>query len=163
MTRLLVLVPLVVFAGCNDGRSPSAGTPTTAKTPAASDDMKLVTYDQLDAEIQSHKGSVLVVDVWSTGCPTCIKKMPGIAKIYDDLKGKGLVVLGLNTDEPEDTPKAKSIVAKNSVHFPMLQFKDTEDAEKKWDATYPLSPQPMVWVYKTASLKAMGVGVIICT
>jgi thiol-disulfide isomerase/thioredoxin len=157
MSRFLMLMALVGFlCGCTPDAPVAPKTTTQSNidvvsvtpTPTPSTaPFRLVTYTQLDQEIKAEKGQVVLVDVWSTGCPTCIKKMPSIVKIAEELKARGLVVLGVNTDEPEDTPKAQEILTKFKVSFRTLQFKDNEDEEKKWEAIYPLSPQPQVWIY----------------
>ena len=50
-------------------------TSTPAKEPAKIE-FTDVTYDGLDKVVASHKGSVVVIDVWATFCAPCMKKFP---------------------------------------------------------------------------------------
>ena len=142
--RLLPLVAIAALAGCSETAPPPIDKAVETKSTEA---FAPVTYAQLDAKIKEQKGKVLVVDVWSMSCTVCIKKFPGLVKLHDELKDQGLAVIALSTDDDEDLPKAKKFIAEKKATFPVYLFKDDEAAEKKWEVTYPLSPQPMVWIY----------------
>ena len=45
--------------------------------------------------LASVKGKVVVVDFWATWCGPCRVVMPGLSKMYEKYKDKGLVVMGL--------------------------------------------------------------------
>jgi thiol-disulfide isomerase/thioredoxin len=47
-------------------------------------------------------GQVVIVNFWGTFCPPCKKEIPDLSAAYDKYKDKGLVVLGVMTDEPSD-------------------------------------------------------------
>lgn len=49
------------------------------------------------------KGKVLVMDFWGTWCGWCVKAMPALEAVHKKYQGKGVVVLGLNT---ENSPSA---------------------------------------------------------
>lgn len=50
------------------------------------------------------KGNHVLVDFWASWCGPCRNEMPGLKKIYEKYKGKGLQVLGVAVwDKPEDT------------------------------------------------------------
>jgi thiol-disulfide isomerase/thioredoxin len=48
------------------------------------------------------KGKVLLVQFWTTWCPHCRNDQPAVDRVYSDLAGKGLVVLAVDVDEPEN-------------------------------------------------------------
>src|SRR5262249_26007272 len=51
---------------------------------------------------QSLQGKVVVVNFWATYCAPCKKEIPDFSKTYDKYKGKGVVFLGVLTDNPDD-------------------------------------------------------------
>src|ERR1700741_3858023 len=45
------------------------------------------------------RGKVVLVDFWTYGCYNCVNTLPYVTKLYDQYKGKGLVVVGIHTPE----------------------------------------------------------------
>ncbi|MGL4424202.1 MAG: TlpA disulfide reductase family protein [Gemmataceae bacterium] len=170
MRRVLlnIAVGTVGLLGCDSGKPPTRDGSSPAPAPPASVSpepamvssisLQPVTYSALEKTIESHKGKVVLVDVWSLGCPTCLKKFPSIVELTNELGPQGLVVLALNTDEPEDKTKVIDFLKSKNATTTNLIFKDTEDEEKKYDAKYPLSPQPILWVYDRAGKRVIDGG-----
>ncbi|MCE7973565.1 MAG: hypothetical protein DYG92_04455 [Leptolyngbya sp. PLA1] len=77
--------------------------PLAVGTPAP--DWTLPMPDGSKVSLSSHAGKVVVLDFWGTWCPFCLKAMPQIQKLHDAYKDKGVVVLGLNTEnDPSADP-----------------------------------------------------------
>ncbi len=53
-------------------------------------------------------GAVTLLNFWATWCGPCRVELPELEKLYDELGGKGLVVLAINMDGP---PSAEEGVA----------------------------------------------------
>ncbi len=51
-----------------------------------------------ELSISSLKGKVVFIDVWSSWCGPCREKIPGIKKVYQKYKNKGLEVIGISLD-----------------------------------------------------------------
>ncbi len=47
-------------------------------------------------------GKVVVVNFWATWCHPCQKEIPDLSKAYDKYKSKGLVMLGVMSDQPDN-------------------------------------------------------------
>ncbi len=55
--------------------------------------------DGNEINIASFKGkNVVLINFWGLRCGSCIDEMPHLNDMYDDLKDKGLVILGINAD-----------------------------------------------------------------
>ena len=84
-----VAVAAMNLTGCGGQRqadAPGARPATPAPTaPAAaavpSVEVRLVDHAGLLAEVERHRGKVVVLDCWSTSCPPCVKEFPGLVKL----------------------------------------------------------------------------------
>jgi len=82
-------VAAMILTGCGGQRqadAPGARPATPAPTaPAAaavpSVEVRLVDHAGLMAEVERHRGKVVVLDCWSTSCPPCVKEFPGLVKL----------------------------------------------------------------------------------
>jgi len=44
------------------------------------------------------RGKAVILNFWSTTCAPCVAEMPGLNTLYRELKGHGLVVIGVSLD-----------------------------------------------------------------
>ena len=52
-------------------------------------------------DLNSYRGSVVLVNFWATWCPPCLDEMPDLNRLYNEYKDEGLVVLTIS-DEPQE-------------------------------------------------------------
>ncbi len=64
--------------------------PLTQIAPTAGDPATLGTVRQ----------PLTVINFWATWCPPCVEEMPDLARVYADVKDRGVVVIGLAVDNP---------------------------------------------------------------
>lgn len=103
-TFLPVVCLIVVFAfgvaGCEQDRSattaPTDVTPTevtvdsddeglNAPDTAATVELTIASFDELQSSIAESKGKIIVVDYWSTSCPPCMTEFPGLVALHNEL------------------------------------------------------------------------------
>ena len=54
-------------------------------------------------KLSDFKGKVVVVNFWATWCKPCLNEIPDLSKVYSKYKDKGVVFLGVMTDNPDDS------------------------------------------------------------
>ena len=90
------------------------GVPIGEKAP----DFSAFTMDEKKVNLSDLKGKVVILDFWASWCGPCQVSMPGLEKIYQQIKDKGVVVLSLNTWDQK--PDFKEWMGKNAgtkYHF----------------------------------------------
>jgi thiol-disulfide isomerase/thioredoxin len=65
-------------------------------------DWQLNSPDGKVHSLAQYRGRVIVMDFWATWCGPCAKVMPRLQKLHEELAGKGVVVLGVNSWEKND-------------------------------------------------------------
>ncbi|CAD0007749.1 TlpA family protein disulfide reductase [Flavobacterium chungangense] len=63
-----------------------------------SQNVKLITIDQLNERIKTGKDSTYVVNFWATWCAPCIKELPHFEKLGAEYRSDKLVVLLISVD-----------------------------------------------------------------
>ncbi|MGV3618137.1 MAG: peroxiredoxin family protein [Fimbriimonas sp.] len=90
------------------------GIPAGIKAP----DFAAYTADGKKVSLSDFKGKVVILDFWAVWCGPCMASMPGLEKIYQQIKGKDVVVLSLNTwDDKGDFQKFVKENSGTTYHF----------------------------------------------
>ena len=76
---------------------------------------KIPTLDGKVLDTKQLQGRVIYVDFWASWCTTCRTSFPELSELNQELKGKGIFFLGINTDE--DVELAKEFLKKTPVSF----------------------------------------------
>jgi thiol-disulfide isomerase/thioredoxin len=74
------------------------------------------------------KGKPVLLDFWATWCEPCRESMPHVQKLYEQFKDKGLVVLGVDTNEAAE--KARKYFEDNKYSFASLLGSGNDVIEK---------------------------------
>ena len=73
------------------------------------------------------KGSkATVIDFWATWCSPCVKAMPKLNNIYEELADQGLAVIGISCDGPRSVGKVDPVINSMSITYPILKDIDCE-------------------------------------
>ena len=63
---------------------------------------------------------VVVVNLWATWCPPCKAEIPDLARVYSRYKGKGVVLLGVVTDDIDDSGLA-TFMKQMGINYPIIR------------------------------------------
>lgn len=104
-TRLAAgLITLVLLAvGCGQVRTPRAAT-----EPRTAPDFSLTAFDGAAYSLAELKGTPIVLNFWSAGCPACTTALPHLEALYQKHKSDGLLVLGVAGFDSEQALKEKA-------------------------------------------------------
>ncbi|MBL8722934.1 MAG: TlpA family protein disulfide reductase [Planctomycetes bacterium] len=84
--------------------------------------------------LESLQGRVVLLEFWGTWCGPCVRAMPGIQKLHDRYRERGLTVLAISYETPE---KMQPFLQANAYTMPV-----GSDPEKKTIAAYGISGWP---------------------
>ena len=75
-------------------------------------------YHSPAGSLSKLKGRVVVLDFWATWCGPCRMTIPGLEAVYAKYKSKGLVVIGISS---EDVETLKAFQSKTGQEYPLMQ------------------------------------------
>ena len=88
-----------------------------------------VTVAGLDSVVSSSGGKITLVNVWASWCEPCRSEIPVLLKLQEEYRDKGLVLVFISTDEPDDlTREVKPLLVKLGLDGPsyILSEKDPD-------------------------------------
>jgi peroxiredoxin len=113
------VIILAVLSGCTNKGTPSGGNVAA--------DFKLQDMNGNDVRLSDYRGKVVLLEFWATWCPPCRASIPGIEKIFETYKDKGLVVLAVSLDEG-GWDSVKSFISSNRMTYTVLKGNDDVSA-----------------------------------
>ncbi len=105
--------------------------------------VKLAPLDEMSyaRTVAAQKGKVVLVNFWATWCEPCRKEMPELARMAKGLKGLELITI--SADEPEDEKLALEFLAKAGVGGAVYAKRAKNDdkfinaIDPKWSGALP--------------------------
>ena len=113
LTFVNVLLSVFVNDGFANGL-PLIEIPVKPQAPA----MQLQTYEGKPFDLADHRGRVVVVNFWATWCAPCLKEMPALEKAWKTLRGKDILLVGVNLGDT--SRKVERFLKHRPVSFPIL-------------------------------------------
>lgn len=68
--------------------------------------------------LRDHMGKVVLVNFWATWCGPCRKETPDLVSLANELRSKGLEVVGISLDQTRDV--IPPFVASYNIPYPIL-------------------------------------------
>lgn len=95
------------------------GAETAAKTAQIAPNFSMLTVDGKHISLADYKGKVVLVNIWATWCPPCVREIPRLQRTYEAYSGQGFVLIGMNTTFQDDQAKVTKFVADQGITYPV--------------------------------------------
>jgi cytochrome c biogenesis protein CcmG/thiol:disulfide interchange protein DsbE len=128
---LLAAFLILVTAGCYTGSRPQH-VGSAAKEFTVRDSDHQVSLNQF-------RGQVVVLNFWATWCPPCAQELPSMMDMQNQLRSRGVVVLGVSIDVDDDA--YHRFLKQRSVNFVTVR-----DPEQKVAGMYGTSGWPESYI-----------------
>ena len=116
----------VIIAGCSssDSSSKADGYSNTASVSSIS--VPQFSANDIDGQLRYSSEWLgkqpVVINVWGTWCPPCRREIPDLAKLYEEYKPKGVVLISLAV---KDTPeRVRQYAEQNNMNWVLLMSED---------------------------------------
>ena len=119
---LLVATLSVLLAGCGGG-----GAPVKLSTVATAPDFELKDVQGKVFRLSDAKGTVRLVDFWTTWCAPCREEIPMFKELHATYGAKGFTLVGIAMDD-EGLDKVKPYVDEEKI--PYMTLIGNEDVAK---------------------------------
>ena len=78
----------------------SAQSQTKPAGPQATDkvELQVLNWNESRELIADHRGKVVLVDIWTTTCASCLESFPGFVALHEELGDKGFTCVSVSCD-----------------------------------------------------------------
>ncbi|MFH1051521.1 MAG: TlpA disulfide reductase family protein [bacterium] len=91
--------------------------------------------------LNNFEGKTILLDFWYMSCSPCVKAIPEINKLYNKYKKKGLIAIGINSnDDYHNKKRLQKFVEYNKINYPLLFV------EKSVDSVYHIHAYPTLYL-----------------
>jgi peroxiredoxin len=104
MKHILLIVSLSIsFALQADWQQPELShNLTVIKDVIPAADFELQDMDEDKIKLSDYKGKVVLLNFWATWCPPCIREMPSMERLHQQVDAEGFKVIAVNQMEDSD-------------------------------------------------------------
>ncbi len=95
--------------------------------------------DTLD--IRDYEGSFVILNVWATWCGPCVREMPALERLHQELGPSGLEIIAVSVDNPRDNAAVSEFRDRFSLTFPLLR-----DPSGKIQQAYGITGLPTTFI-----------------
>ena len=135
---LLAAWEIVTIAGC--GPAALDADLQSASQPARPVSLQVADVEGYQQALARHLGKVVLVDFWATWCAPCLEQFPHTVELHHEFAGRGLAVLTVSLNEPDEEPQVRDFLARHGARFENLLSKYGSGVEsiKQFDLPGPI-------------------------
>ncbi len=108
-----LLLPCV---GCSGSLRPGT-TGQVDLGPADSIVLEVINENEFAEVLDQKRGQVVLVDFWATWCGPCVKLFPHTVELHERFAEKGLVVIAVSLDDPDDRDSVREFLQEKGATF----------------------------------------------
>jgi len=112
LALLAAMLALALVIGLQLSRR-NAGRPTSGAAP----EFTLTLFDGGQFRLSDYRDQVLLINFWASWCPPCRDEAPDLQALYEDYRGAGFTVIGVNMLE-SSRQKALDFIAEFGHSYP---------------------------------------------
>jgi thiol-disulfide isomerase/thioredoxin len=110
---------------------------------AAGPNLHIADGPGLKKTVASHRGKVVVLNLWATWCGPCVDEFPDLVATGKKYQDRGVVLMTVSIDEPKDRARVVAFLNSQNSPFPSyMRDKGTMEQlvhpiDRKWDYAVP--------------------------
>src|SRR3972149_8484263 len=109
----IIFLLAIIISGCKrDNKNTNVNIGSYAPKFALTD------LSKKTINLDDYKGKKVILNFWATWCPPCVNEMPLLQEVYNNRKGEGIEVIGINYNESYD--RVKKFISEKGVEFTIL-------------------------------------------
>jgi len=109
----IIFLLAIIISGCKrDNKNTNVNIGSYAPKFALTD------LSKKTINLDDYKGKKVILNFWATWCPPCVNEMPLLQEVYNNRKGEGIEVIGINYNE--DYERVKKFISEKGVVFTIL-------------------------------------------
>jgi thiol-disulfide isomerase/thioredoxin len=111
LSSLLLIVAAMLLGGPISAEEMPHARPEAAPISGTS-------FEHGELSLTDLRGKVVLLQFWASWCPTCLKGLPGIERLYEQHADQGFEIVGISLDE--EAKDARRAIAEFNLSWPQL-------------------------------------------
>ena len=125
----LLLAGWICFETPGPAVSPVPSSLLREPTAGAGPILKPVEAATLKTILKKKQGKVVMINLWATWCVPCREEFPDLIKLYGNYRDRGLELILISVDDPEQRRQVEVFLKENGVTFPTyINAEETHEA-----------------------------------